>query len=111
MPYPYKDEITGAELVAEYAPIIKGKTAKVLFSLGLANKFGDRGKEIFSLDRAVATHVFASFDPVLKVDHNGKHLMEKARVAAYYVDPVHPHAISDIEGDKLWELSAKAVGL
>lgn len=26
MPYPYKDEITGPELVAEYAPIIKGKT-------------------------------------------------------------------------------------
>ncbi|KAL7938308.1 NAD(P)-binding protein [Trichoderma chlorosporum] len=26
MPYPYKNEITGDELVAEYAPIIKGKT-------------------------------------------------------------------------------------
>lgn len=43
--------------------------------------------------------------------HNGAYLLEKARLADYYVDAVHPHAISDIEADKLWTLSLKAVGL
>ncbi|KAL7938307.1 hypothetical protein V8C35DRAFT_291574 [Trichoderma chlorosporum] len=61
-------------------------------------------------DRGIATHVFASFDPILK-EHNGKYLVEKARLADYYVDTVHPHAISDIEAEKLWTLSVKAVGL
>ncbi|KAL6871287.1 NAD(P)-binding protein [Trichoderma novae-zelandiae] len=75
-----------------------------------ASPFGWMDKEILSHDRGVATHIFASFDPVLK-DHNGKYLLEKARVADYYVDPVHAHAISEIEADKLWELSVKAVGL
>lgn len=48
---------------------------------------------------------------VLYIEHNGAYLLEKARVADYYVDAVHPHAISDIEADKLWALSIKAVGL
>ncbi|KAL6882488.1 NAD(P)-binding protein [Trichoderma longibrachiatum] len=146
----------GGETYEKWNAYGQSKTANVLFSLGLANKFGDRGvlayslnpgaiattnlaahldfapggdldslarisrltgspfgwmeKELLSYDRGVATHIFASFDPVLK-DHNGKYLVEKARVADYYVDPVHPHAISDIEADKLWELSVKAVGL
>ncbi|KAK1255923.1 hypothetical protein MKX07_008182 [Trichoderma sp. CBMAI-0711] len=149
-------ELQGGETYEKWNAYGQSKTANVLFSIGLANKFGDRGvlayslnpgaiattnlaghldfapggdldslarisrltaspfgwmdKEILSLDRGVATHIFASFDPVLK-DHNGKYLLEKARVADYYVDPVHPHAISNIEADKLWELSVKAVGL
>ncbi|EHK22544.1 uncharacterized protein TRIVIDRAFT_179867 [Trichoderma virens Gv29-8] len=133
----------------------QSKSANVLFSIGLAKRFGDRGvlsyslnpgavmtnlaghldfapggdletlarvsqltgspfgwgdREMLSHERGIATHVFASFDPALK-EHNGAYLLEKARVADYYVDAVHPHAISDIEADRLWALSVKAVGL
>ncbi|KAL7947771.1 hypothetical protein V8C42DRAFT_342781 [Trichoderma barbatum] len=135
----------------------QSKTANMLFSIGLAKRFGDRGvlsfslnpgavpesklashlnfapggdletlarlmktsgsphgfvaeREMLSPERGIATHVFASFDPILK-DHNGEYLVEKAHLADYYVDQVHPHAISEIEADKLWDLSVKAVGL
>ncbi|KAL7822757.1 NAD(P)-binding protein [Trichoderma gracile] len=109
--------IEGGETYEKWNAYGQSKTANVLFSLGLANKFGDRGvlayslnpgaiattnlaghldfapggdldsmasffaarisrltaspfgwmeKELLSLDRGVATHIFASFDPVLK---------------------------------------------
>ncbi|KAL6795027.1 NAD(P)-binding protein [Trichoderma sp. SZMC 28012] len=134
----------------------QSKTANILFSIGLAKRFGDRGvlsyslnpgaiitnlgahldfapggdlevlarvskltgspfgfeeqKEMLTHEQGIATHVFASFDPVLK-EHNGAYLLEKAQVADYYVDAISPHAISDIEAKKLWDLSVKAVGL
>ncbi|KAL6797578.1 hypothetical protein GGI42DRAFT_76546 [Trichoderma sp. SZMC 28013] len=146
----------GGETYDKWNAYGQSKTANVLFSIGLAKRFGDRGvlsyslnpgaiitnlgahldfapggdlevlarvskltgspfgweetKEMLTPERGIATHVFASFDPVLK-EHNGAYLLEKAKVADYYVDAVHPHAISDIEANKLWDLSVKAVGL
>lgn len=43
MPYPYPDTITGPELVAEYAPIIKGKT--VLITGASPNSLGAKYAE------------------------------------------------------------------
>ncbi|RFU72832.1 oxidoreductase [Trichoderma arundinaceum] len=65
---------------------------------------------MITAEQGIATHIFASFDPSLKA-HNGAYLLEKARLADYYVDQVSPAAISDIEAEKLWALSVKAVGL
>lgn len=117
--------------------------------------YGWQTPELISPERGISTHVFASFDPVLKgmpslsnlpllpyslvpllLDqprnpfffqlpagllvvtndshhsaHNGAYLEQRARLADYYVDVVSPAAISDIEAEKLWTLSAKAVGL
>lgn len=117
--------------------------------------YGWQIPELISADRGVSSHVFASFDPVLKgmsslssllflssgssvpllLDlprkpfvplpaallvvannshysaHNGAYIEQRARIADYYVDCVSPAAISDIESEKLWTLSAKAVGL
>ncbi|UKZ84772.1 uncharacterized protein TrAFT101_000665 [Trichoderma asperellum] len=72
--------------------------------------YGWQTPELISPERGISTHVFASFDPVLKA-HNGAYLEQRARLADYYVDVVSPAAISDIEAEKLWTLSAKAVGL
>ncbi|PNP40230.1 hypothetical protein TGAMA5MH_07885 [Trichoderma gamsii] len=72
--------------------------------------YGWQIPELISAERGVSSHVFASFDPVLKA-HNGAYIEQRARIADYYVDCVSPAAISDIESEKLWTLSAKAVGL
>ncbi|KAK1252556.1 hypothetical protein MKX08_003743 [Trichoderma sp. CBMAI-0020] len=72
--------------------------------------YGWQIPELISPERGVSSHVFASFDPVLKA-HNGAYIEQRARIADYYVDCVSPAAISDIEAGKLWTLSAKAVGL
>ncbi|KAL6893386.1 hypothetical protein GGI43DRAFT_424829 [Trichoderma evansii] len=105
-----------------------------------AAPYGWAPPEPISAERGVATHVFASFDPYLKgmssfnsllfffsfslpvrlleetnnshySARNGAYLEQRARMADYYVDVVSPAAISDIEAEKLWTLSAKAVGL
>lgn len=117
--------------------------------------YGWQIPELISAERGVSSHVFASFDPVLKgrsslssllflssrssiplllglprklylplpaailvvtnnsqhLAHNGAYIEQRARIADYYVDCVSPAAISDIESEKLWTLSAKAVGL
>ncbi|KAF8888715.1 hypothetical protein CPB84DRAFT_1462562 [Gymnopilus junonius] len=61
-----------------------------------------------SMERGVATHIYAAFDPNLS-DHNGSYLLD-CHVGDPVTENVKPWAISRIEAEKLWTLSQKLVG-
>ncbi|KAH0523979.1 hypothetical protein TsFJ059_008907 [Trichoderma semiorbis] len=61
-----------------------------------------------TLERGVATHIYAAFEPSLK-EHNGVYL-EDAHIADPYVQTVKPWGTSKVEADRLWKLSEKLVG-
>ncbi|EHK42930.1 hypothetical protein TRIATDRAFT_224995 [Trichoderma atroviride IMI 206040] len=100
----------GTTHLAAHLDFSPGKDAEETFSRMGGAPYGWQIPELISPERGVSSHVFASFDPVLKA-HNGAYIEQRARIADYYVDCVSPAAISDIEAGKLWPLSAKAVGL
>ncbi|GAD94147.1 short-chain dehydrogenase, putative [Paecilomyces variotii No. 5] len=60
------------------------------------------------IDRGIATHVYAAFDPSLKAN-NGAYLID-THVADPLVDTVKPWATSSFEAERLWRLSEKLVG-
>ncbi|KAF8891620.1 hypothetical protein CPB84DRAFT_1374608 [Gymnopilus junonius] len=78
-----------------------------------------------SMERGVATHIYAAFDPNLSgvgglaivvescsiypSDQNGSYLLD-CHVADPVTETVKPWAISRIEAEKLWTLSQKLVG-
>ncbi|UKZ94828.1 uncharacterized protein TrAFT101_009684 [Trichoderma asperellum] len=53
-----------------------------------------------SLERGIATHVYAAFEPSLK----------DSRLANPYSDTIKPWATSKVEVERLWKLSEKLVG-
>ncbi|PNP59023.1 hypothetical protein THARTR1_01271 [Trichoderma harzianum] len=61
-----------------------------------------------TLERGVATHIYAAFEPSLK-EHNGVYL-EDAHIADPHVQTVKPWGTSKVEADRLWKLSEKLVG-
>ncbi|KAM0473247.1 hypothetical protein ACHAPX_008299 [Trichoderma viride] len=102
----------GTTSLAAHLDFSPGKDAEETWRISRMGgaPYGWQIPELISAERGVSSHVFASFDPVLKA-HNGAYIEQRARIADYYVDCVSPAAISDIESGKLWTLSAKAVGL
>jgi len=60
------------------------------------------------LERGVATHIYASFDPNLEA-HNGAYLID-SHVADPIADTVRTWATSSFEAERLWKLSEKLVG-
>lgn len=60
------------------------------------------------LERGVATHIYAAFDPSLKAN-NGGYLLD-CHVADPLADTVKPWATSSFEAERLWRLSEKLVG-
>ncbi|KAJ9223761.1 hypothetical protein DTO027B5_5986 [Paecilomyces variotii] len=60
------------------------------------------------IERGVATHIYAAFDPSLKAN-NGAYLVD-SHVADPLVDTVKPWATSSFEAERLWRLSEKLVG-
>ncbi|KFY22739.1 hypothetical protein V493_06359 [Pseudogymnoascus sp. VKM F-4281 (FW-2241)] len=74
----------------------------------LGNREGWAEFNIKPLERGVATHIYASFDPELEA-HNGAYLID-SHVADPLVDTVKPWATSSFEAERLWKLSEKLVG-
>ncbi|KAL1879490.1 hypothetical protein Plec18167_003947 [Paecilomyces lecythidis] len=60
------------------------------------------------IERGIATHIYAAFDPSLKAN-NGAYLID-THVADPLVDTVKPWATSSFEAERLWRLSEKLVG-
>ncbi|KAJ5392182.1 hypothetical protein N7509_007672 [Penicillium cosmopolitanum] len=59
-------------------------------------------------ERGVATHVYASFDPLLKAN-NGAYLID-SHIADPLQDTLKPWTTSEFEAERLWRLSEKLVG-
>ncbi|KAL7961241.1 hypothetical protein V8C34DRAFT_312051 [Trichoderma compactum] len=78
----------------------------------LGNSEGWRdGFKCKTLERGVATHIYAAFEPSLedKDIHNGVYL-EDVHIADPYVQTVKPWGTSKVEAGRLWKLSEKLVG-
>ncbi|UKZ82633.1 hypothetical protein TrVFT333_010426 [Trichoderma virens FT-333] len=75
----------------------------------LGNSEGwDDGFDFKPIERGVATHIYAAFEPSLK-EHNGVYL-EDSHIADPEVQTVKPWGTSKVEADRLWKLSEKLVG-
>ncbi|KAL7948640.1 hypothetical protein V8C42DRAFT_315059 [Trichoderma barbatum] len=75
----------------------------------LGNSEGwDAGFDWKTIEKGIATHIYAAFEPSLK-ERNGVYL-EDSHIADPYVQTVKPWATSKIEADRLWKLSEKLVG-
>ncbi|KAL0929734.1 short-chain dehydrogenase reductase family [Colletotrichum truncatum] len=76
----------------------------------LGNKEGWADFKWKTLDQGIATHVYAAFEPSLKVvDKNGVYL-ENSHIADPWVETVKPWGTSPVEAERLWKLSEKLVG-
>ncbi|KFZ23638.1 hypothetical protein V502_01881 [Pseudogymnoascus sp. VKM F-4520 (FW-2644)] len=74
----------------------------------LGNREGWAEFNVKPLERGVATHIYASFDPDLEA-YNGAYLLD-SHVADPLLDTVKPWATSRFEAERLWKLSEKLVG-
>ncbi|TVY17544.1 Short-chain dehydrogenase TIC 32-like protein [Lachnellula arida] len=74
----------------------------------LGNAEGWKEFDAKPIERGVATHIYASFDPNLKA-HNGGYLLD-SHVADPLKDTVKAWAVSSFEAERLWKLSEKLVG-
>ncbi|KAJ5499201.1 Short-chain dehydrogenase/reductase SDR [Penicillium expansum] len=74
----------------------------------LGNREGWKEFDTKPLERGVATHIYAAFDPALKAN-NGAYLID-SHVADPLSDTVKPWVTSRFEAERLWRLSEKLVG-
>ncbi|KAL7934364.1 hypothetical protein V8C35DRAFT_302373 [Trichoderma chlorosporum] len=66
------------------------------------------GFDFKPMERGIATHIYAAFEPSLK-EQNGVYLVD-SHIADPNTQTVKPWGTSKVEADRLWKLSEKLVG-